>query len=153
MTSLSQMIEGLLLRGCQRHLVNAALELDWPTDPKPTKEEIDAAYAECLDAWIRNAGEDKEKIHAFHIRTRMYLYQKSHTLNDFKTCLAILKDLAALQRAYEHQTKAREKADEENSEVNKLLTVIHGGRDIAHDNPARKALGGRRRRTPKSAND
>jgi len=49
------------LKGCSRHLVDVAIEQESKTDPKPTKAEIDSAYAECLDTWVNNAAEDPDK--------------------------------------------------------------------------------------------
>ena len=141
MSPLAQTIEALLLKGCTRHLVDAAIQAE-AKESKPSKDEIDGAYAECVDAWVKNAGEAKERIHAFHIRARRYLYQKSHSLNDFKTCLAILKDLAELEKAYEYQKKAIQKTEEEDSEVDSLLKVIHGGKNTDNGR-TRKATRGR----------
>jgi hypothetical protein len=128
MSPLAQFIEGLLLKGCTRHLVQEAIEKEYPEDPKPGKELVDAAYVECVDAWVKNAGEDPDTIHAFHIRSRKFLYQKSLQINDYKTCLAILKDLAELEKQYGHQIKKAKEAENEETEVRKYLEVIHGGK-------------------------
>ena len=154
MSPLAEMIEGLLLKGCTRHLVDAAIDQETKTEPKPTKAEIDAAYAECLDTWVNNAAEDPDKVQAFHLRSRRYLYQKSMQINDFKTCLAILKDLAKLEQAYEHQRKGTGKPEGPNSESEEetqYLRLIHGQKS-SDNRGARKEAGQRRRRAPKSAN-
>jgi hypothetical protein len=151
MSPLAEMIEGLLLKGCTRHLVDAAIDQECKTEPKPTKAEIDAAYAECLDTWVNTAEDDSDKVHAFHLRSRRYLYQRSMQINDFKTCLAILKDLAKLEQAYEHQKKTIKDNEEEQTEEGHYLRLIHGKRS-ADNGKTVKATGKGRRRQSARAN-
>jgi hypothetical protein len=144
MTPLATMVEGLLLKGCTRHLIEAAIEKEWTGEPRPTGAEIDGAYAECVDAWVGNASEESGSVHAYHIRARKFLYQKSLVINDYKTALSILKDLAKLEKAYEHQRKKIQEAEEEQSEEGHYLRLIHG-KESADNDRARKATGQRPR--------
>ncbi len=126
MSPLAKLIETLLLKGCTRHLVEEAIVQEWKEGPSPSKEQIDAGYAECVEAWIDNATkESPDAIRAYHIRLRKYLYQKSMQINDFKSCLAILGDLAKLQHQYAHQVNRKKENQKEESEVNRYLRVIH----------------------------
>jgi hypothetical protein len=113
---ISQLIEAALLQGATRAVVEAELirrAAANATNP-PQPAEIDAAYAVILDRWIADAAQDEEKTFAYHVRMRKHLYQKSFSLNDFKTCLAIAADLAKLEEQHrdrQEKTADKKKAD------------------------------------------
>lgn len=118
---LAQVIEAALLKGATRTVVEAELirraAANATTPPTPT--EIDAAYAEIVDRWVADADEDPEKTFAYHKRMRKHLYQKSFSLNDFKTCLAIAADLAKLEEL--HRERQERTADK------KKIAALMGG--------------------------
>jgi hypothetical protein len=110
--NLSILIEAALLRGATRAIVDAELQKVSAESgtPMPTREEVDAAYASCVERWIVDAEQDPGGIYAYHVRLRKHLYQKSYVLNDFKTCLAIAADLAKLQNQYAAKIQERKPA-------------------------------------------
>jgi hypothetical protein len=109
---LCEMIESALLKGATRAVIEIELERQAKTNgqPIPTKAEINEAYAEIVEHWISDANQDEEKIYAYHVRIRKHLYQKSFALNDFKTCLAIASDLAAIEDRHKTHLAKSERA-------------------------------------------
>jgi hypothetical protein len=101
-TPLIEIVEQALLQGAHRDQLDRAVAQYAEKNALPPFDAaaINAAYADCLNRWIIAADESEAQITAYHVRIRKHLYQKSHVLNDFKTCLAIQKDLADIQGKY-----------------------------------------------------
>ncbi len=99
---LEGMIESALLKGATRAIIEMELARQFQASglAAPTADEINAAYAQMVERWVTDAGVDEEKAFAYHVRMRKHLYQKSFSLNDFKTCLAIAADLAGLEERH-----------------------------------------------------
>jgi hypothetical protein len=105
---LEEIIESALLKGATRAVIELELSRRATTSgvQGPSAEEINAAYAHIVERWVADGGQDEEKSFAYHVRLRKHLYQKSFALNDFKTCLAIAADLAALEERHRlHQAR------------------------------------------------
>jgi hypothetical protein len=119
---LCEMIESALLKGATRAVIEIELARQAQANgqPCPTAEEINAAYAEIVEHWITDANQDEEKIYAYHVRIRKHLYQKSFALNDFKTCLAVASDLAAIED--------RHRAFQSRSEKSKRMGMMMGAK-------------------------
>ena len=143
MSPLAEMINELLLKNSPRPVVEAAIATEWKEGPVPTREEIDCAYAECVAGWGRTVETDPAKIYAFHIHSRRLLYREAFQARDFRACLAILKDQARLEKAYELQIEKAHEEEKEDREVRQYLEVIRGGKkqgkQSAHNHPAGKA--------------
>lgn len=110
--TLTDMIEGALLKGATRAVINLELARAAQTNgmPPPSQEEINAAYATIVERWVEDGNQPEEKSYAYHVRLRKHLYQKSFALNDFKTCLAVAADLAAVEDRHRLYLAKEEKA-------------------------------------------
>jgi hypothetical protein len=110
--TLTDIIESALLKGATRPVINLELARAAKANglPGPTDDEINAAYAEILDRWVEDGNQPEEKSYAYHVRMRKHLYQKSFALNDFKTCLAVAADLAAVEERHRLHLAKEEKA-------------------------------------------
>ena len=151
MSPLAEMINELLLKGSPRPVVEAAITAKLGAEPLPTEQEVDRAYSECVESWVRTVETgDPDKIYAFHIQSRQLLYREAFQDRDFRACLAILKDLAKLEKSYEYQRKRIQNTEEE-SEEGHYLRLIHG-KNSADNGPTREATGKGRRRQSTRAN-
>src|SRR5579885_2750958 len=102
-------IEGMLLQGMTRDMVEFTLygeAIKAGVEP-PSPQAITDAYAAIAERWVNDASSDPKEINGFHIRAWKHLYAKSYKLNDFKTCLQILADLAKIQHQYAAATAKR----------------------------------------------
>jgi hypothetical protein len=104
-------IEAALLQGATRTVVETELARRAVATgiAIPDPKDIDAAYAQILDRWITEANQDEENTFAYHVRMRKHLYQKSFSLNDFKTCLAIAADLTKIEERYRERKERAER--------------------------------------------
>jgi hypothetical protein len=119
---LADIIESALLKGATRAVINLELARAAQANgmQPPTVEEINAAYAAIIDRWVGDGNQPEEKSYAYHVRLRKHLYQKSFALNDFKTCLAVVADLAAVEERHRLYLNKEEKA--------KRLAILTGAK-------------------------
>lgn len=109
---LTTIIEAALLQAATRAVVEdqvrraaTAAGVDVP-DPGA----IDAEYAAIVERWVADSDRAPEELHAYHVRLRKHLYQRSYTLNDFKTCLQIAESITKLEKAHAEQVRKAQEA-------------------------------------------
>lgn len=104
-SALTAMVHDALMRGMLRPQVEAAIAEQCEKNglAPPNQMDINAAYAAAMDVWLQDAEAPDTEIYAWHIAARRDVYRRSYTLNDYKTCAGILKDLAQLQQQYKRE--------------------------------------------------
>jgi len=123
--TLTNLVEQALIEGATRTIVELSIDeyCEREKQPRPTAQQIDAAYAACIERWQADALADAA-LYAWHVRVRKHLYQAAIASDDYKGAHAIAKDLAELQQQYK-----RERATEQRrSDRAAILRSIRGGK-------------------------
>jgi len=109
--TLADLVEEAIMQGATREQVDAAIHQAYEArgDSPPASAEIDAAYATCVDRWIQAAERDNSAVRALQLRRLDHLYERSHRLNDFKTCLQIVREQNRVWAVYREETTGRRK--------------------------------------------
>lgn len=126
--SLIDLVEAGLLRGTTRAVLDRNIKETFEKAGKraPSAAKINEAYAQAVDRWIADAETDEQAIYAYHVRVRKHLYQRSYTINDFKTCMAIMNDLAKLQNQY-----SKEKGGDKSAKRRGLAGQLRSIREVS----------------------
>lgn len=104
------MISQALVLGWQRPQMSA-----WAAAQSPaiTEQELDAAYAACVDRWIAQANPPQEELYALHVARREGLYRKAMENGDLALAHKVLIDQARLQQQYRQEVAQAEVASKE----------------------------------------
>lgn len=93
-----------------------------------TERQVYNYVSKCFKKWEKFSFKNAEQNYLKHIKIRERLYNKSYKLNDFKTCLAIMKDIAELQKLYtlsiEHSGNIGNKPDYSGLSDEKLDKIL-----------------------------
>lgn len=118
--SLIAIVHQLLMHGAARWQIEQAVCEQFRDAPQPTKEQIDAAYAACVENWVNDADQDPDHIHAYHLALRKSLLSKAITINDYPTAARIAQDLAKLQDQYQSARAAAHHKPVRESRIDRL---------------------------------
>lgn len=121
-TDLAAEVHDLIMIGAARWQVDAELKRRArdANQPVPSKDAIDAAYAEAVERWLADADQAPDEIHAYHIALRKSLIARSVQINDYPTAARIAADLGKLQDQYAAKRAAADKRPQRDNRIAKL---------------------------------
>ena len=104
------MIHEAMVLGWQRRQMNA-----WAANQVPpvTEQELDAAYAACVDRWISQANPPPQELYALHVARREGLYRKAMEQGSLDLAFKIAIDIARLQQQYTREVAQAAAASKE----------------------------------------
>ena len=104
------MIEQAVVLGWKRLQMSA-----WAANQVPpvSEQELDAAYAACVDRWISQANPAPQELYALHVARREGLYRKAMENGDLNLAHKVLVDQARLQQQYRQEVAQAEVASKE----------------------------------------
>ena len=101
-------IHRLAMDGAARWQITDAIEANAKAkgERPPTTDEINAAYAECVERWIADAAAPPDEVQAYHLAVRKHLMACAIKINDYPTAARIAADLGKLQDQYDTRRRA-----------------------------------------------